>query len=418
MRSIDPHGDCTNEPFSRNSCRERNLLISIVGATIVWSIGLLLVNTLPLIFQVIEGRSKVNESALGALGALFVLGTALIISSGPLWIERANWRWVSIGGLIAASAAVIAAMLASDFTVLAFCFFVMGVSAGVVQTPAFAVLGNSRDPVRAFSIALFVSMLLPAILSIGVPAKLIVSDGGLNLLGVIAVIFVVAVPFAWVLPGKHRKSVTDISTGVLPASPLIGAKIRLRDYGAATAAPIVASVAGGLFTGVIMAIYAFVGSIAVANGISPEVTGTLLGLGLIGALGGALLPAVVEKWIKPTSGIGIAVVALILAYPALLSNSPKVFTTAFVFHCVFATAGFAYFLAMVRSIDPTHRIYVGYPAVKSAGIAGATVAAGALLTNFNPATLFIFAGSCLIASWLLWLFALRLSARFPGNNLR
>lgn len=391
--------------------------VRLVGAMMIWSSGLLAVNITPLLFQAIEGKGALDQSHLGALGASLVLGMALLTGISPLWIERVNWRWVSIGGLGMASACVLVVSFASDFTVLVSCFFLLGAASGVVQTPAFAMLGRAHDSVRTFSIALFASMLLPAILSLALPADFARIEGGVRLLAIIAIIFLAMVPLAWVLPGKQLGSAAEIVDDALPSDPLTGVGIRLRDYGAATAAPIAASVAGGVFTGVIMAIYNFVGSISVANGLSSSLIGTLVGLGLIGALVGALIPSIVEKWIKPTKSLGISMVALVLTYPALLSTSPQIFTIAFILHCVFGTAGFAYFLAMVRSIDLTHRIYVGYPAMQSAGIAGATAAAGVLLTNFNPLTLLSFAAFSLLVSWVIWLLALRLSDRFSGVGL-
>jgi predicted MFS family arabinose efflux permease len=98
----------------------------------------------------------------------------------------------------------------------------------------------------------------------------------------------------------------------------------------------------------------------------------------------------------------------------MLSASSGVFTAGFIIECVLGTAGFAYFFAMVRSIDPTDQIYVGYTAFQSVGIAGATFAAGVLLNNFGPVVMLTAAGACLVASLFIWLLALRLSVRFPA----
>lgn len=389
--------------------------LRLLGAVLIWSVGLLAVNILPLVFQSLEAKTAIAEGELGMLGASFVLGTVFVTGTSPLWIQHTNWRLVTMVGLIAASAGFLSSIWASKFHDLLVCFAAIGAGVGLIQTPAYAVLGNARDPVRSFGIALFVSMILPAIFSFSLSVASTDGGAGGHLFSIIAVIFLVTLPFSWTLPGGPIQSAPNSSifdhtlVGITPAKP------RLRDYGAATAAPITASIAGGLFTGVIMAVYSFVGSIAVANGMSADITSKLVGFGLLGALVGSLVPTILERWLKPTAGLAFVVAVLVLvAYPAMLSSSSYVFGAGFVSACFVGTAGFAYFLAMVRSIDPTHRIYVGYTAFQSAGIAAATFVAGVLLNHFAPVVTLSVASGCLVVSWLIWLLALRMSVIFPG----
>lgn len=384
-------------------------VIRFWGAVLIWTVGLLTVNILPLVFEALHGRNGIGESELGTLGASFVLGTVMVTGTSPLWIQHANWRLTTILGLIASAGGFVLAVWASGFHALLICFTAIGAGAGLIQTPSYAVLGSARDTVRAFGIALFVSMVLPAILSFSV-SDISASTSGGQFLWVVAAIFAGALPLAGALPSGATKLAAGM--GQSPAS-VTSSAMRLRDYGPATAAPIAASVAGGIFSGVIMAVYSFVGSIASANGLSADVTGALVGFGLLGALAGSLVPTVLENRMRPTAGLALVVTLLAtVAYPAMLSSSPHVFSAGFVMACLVGTAGFAYFLAMVRSVDPTHRIYIGYAAFQSTGIAAATYAAGILLNDFAPVVMLTAASACLVASWLIWLLAIRLSTIF------
>lgn len=393
----------------------RSTVTRFWGAVVIWTVGLLTVNILPLIFQALQGRDGIGEGELGTLGASFVLGTVMVTGTSPLWIQHANWRLITISGLVVSAGGFVLSVWASGFHELLICFTAVGAGAGLIQTPSYAVLGSARDTVRAFAIALFVSMVLPAILSFSV-SDVSANSGGTHFLWIVAAIFGAAIPLAGALPkGPTRSAAGMGAMGQSPAS-VTAPSMRLRDYGAATAAPIAASVAGGIFSGVIMAVYSFVGSIAGANGMPADLTGHLVGFGLLGALAGSLVPTILESWMRPTAGLALIVTLLVTAaYPAMLSSSSNVLSAGFVMACLFGTAGFAYFLAMVRTVDPTHRIYISYAAFQSTGIAAATYLAGVLLQYFSPVVMLTAAGGCLIASWLIWLLALQLSVRFPAR---
>jgi hypothetical protein len=392
----------------------RSTLMLFMGAVLIWTVGLLTINILPLVFQTLKGRDGIGESELGTLGASFILGTVLVTGSSPLWIQKTNSRVVTVFGLVASAGGFVASSWVSSFHGLLICYAAIGAGAGLIQIPAYAVIGSARNPVRAFGIAMFVSMVLPAILSFSLSA--VQASGGEALFfWIVAAVFVATIPLAGALPGGPLPSVRSHGQVEVASTPSAAARSRLSDYGAALAAPVTASIAGGLFSGVIMAVYNFVGSVAVANGLPVDVTGPLVGFGLLSALVGSLLPTIVDSWIRPTVGLALTVALLVLvAYPAMLSASSGVFTAGFIIECVLGTAGFAYFFAMVRSIDPTDQIYVGYTAFQSVGIAGATFAAGVLLNNFGPVVMLTAAGACLVASLFIWLLALRLSVRFPA----
>jgi hypothetical protein len=163
------------------------------------------------------------------------------------------------------------------------------------------------------------------------------------------------------------------------------------------------------------AIYNFIGLIIASDGLGAQTLGPLVALGLVASLVGALLPSILGGRVQPVVGITVASVAIILAYPAMLSHALLVFSCGFVAHAIFGTLGYTYYLGAVRHFDFTNRIYIAYGAFQSVGLAGGTALAGFILGISTPMVLFGYAACFIIASWLAFFAAERLSVRFQRS---
>lgn len=383
-----------------------SLRLAGLSAGSLWSIGILLPNILSLIFQATQQSRGIGESELGTLGAAFVIGRGIVIGTAPFWIYKSNPKLVTVWGIVATVAALLAVAFLIGSGELSYGWFLVGLTSGCVATPAYTALGNARDPLRAYSIALFGSSLIAAIVAYLLPTFIVPHYGEKGALIVIAALFLVMVPCAGMLRDAQfvGTNAARAETGE-PSSARPGA----------LAAALLVAVAGAVFTGVFMGgAGAFVASIANANGIDAKAVGLFVAFALIASLIGALAPSLIGKRVSPTAMIGIATGGIVASYGAMTSASPLIFGTGYVAHAIFATIGYVYFLGVVRALDFTDRIYVAYPAMDAAAFAASAALAGTMLSQSTPAMLFLVSGAVLTLCWLSALLATRLAA--PGAN--
>jgi hypothetical protein len=376
----------------------------------LWSIGILLPNIISIIFQATQQSRGVSESELGTLGAAFVLGRGIVIGTAPFWVYRSNPRWVSTGAILAAAAALLAVAFLFQSDQLGYGWFLVGLTSGCVATPAYTALGNSRDPLRAYSVALFGATLIAAIVAYLLPAVVVPHYGEQGALIIIAGLFLATIPCAaalrdWQFVGKNA------------APPEAPSEVRSIEPRRTLAAPIVAAIAGAIFTGVVMGgVGAFVASIATANGIGSEAVGLFVAVALICSLAGALVPTAVGERFSVTMMIGVATVGIIGSYVAMTSASPVAFGIGFAAHATFATMGYVYYLGLVRSLDFTDRIYVAYPAIDAAAFAASAELAGQLLSRHSSHLLFLASGAALTACWIGAIVAQKIASFAAGPS--
>ncbi len=373
---------------------------ALLCAGLIWSLGILIANTLPVVFEVLRTGWGLDEGQLGRLGAAFVLGGGVATGGGPFWVRRVDPRWASSLGLVATAAGLAAVIAVRDAGLLTAGWGLIGLASGVAATPSFAALGDTANPTRNYSLALFASTLLAAVVSFVLPAWMLPSFGPRGALVALALLFAFATPCAFALASGGREA----GGASLAQTPVRAVPSRL-------AAPVVAALAGALFTGVFMGgPYNFVGSIIAADGIDETATGLFVALGLGGSLAASVLASVLGERARPVVAIGLAIALTTATYPALLGHSALLFGAGFALHGIFSTLGYVWFLGLVRGLDPTDRIYVAYPALQSVGIAVCTDLSGAILAHAPPPAFFALAAGLNAMAWLVLLLAARIGA--------
>ncbi|AQV94868.1 hypothetical protein BJN34_13360 [Cupriavidus necator] len=383
--------------------------IAFVCAGLLWSLGTLIVNILPVVFQALHQSHGLSEDQLGALGTAFVLGTGITSASGPFWVYRSNLTWVSIGSLLVAALGLLGAAFLSDINNLTHWWFLIGLASGCISTPSFTALGYAANPLRAYSLAIFAALLIAALASFLLPLVAVPPLRDQGALMAIATLFVMATPCALAL-SRIRLQATSApralaGTSRKPARPV--------GYRLALAAPILAAVAGSVFTGVFMGgIYNFADAIATADGVPAQAVGPLVAMSLMGSLAGSILPSILGERIHTTVIIGVGTAVVVMTYPAMASHSTTVFCIGFIIHGIVATLVYTHYLGAVRRLDFTNRIYVAYPAMQALGLAVGTAFAGFLLARYTPALLLGVSAALVMASWLALFAAEKLSTRF------
>ncbi|KGB53072.1 hypothetical protein FG91_03003 [Sphingopyxis sp. LC81] len=374
------------------------------SAGALWSVGILLPNILSIIFQATQQSRGIGAGDLGTLGAAFVLGRGIVIGTAPFWVYRTNPRQITAGAIIATVAALMAVVFLIGTNRLGLGWFIVGLTSGCVAPPAYTALGNARDPLRSYSIALFGSSLIAAIVAYLLPTLIVPHYGEKGVLIVIAALFLVALPCAWALRDTQF-------VGKRNAPSALSGKDAPSTGSGRYAAPVIAAIAGAVFTGVFMGgAGAFVASIAAANGIGAKSVGLFVAFALMASLVGALTPSIVGNRMSPIAMIGVATAGIIASYAGMTSASPLIFGAGYVAHAIFATIGYVYFLGVVRSLDFTDRIYVAYPAMDAAAFAASAELAGALLSRSTPTALFLISAVLMVICWFAAVAASRIAA--------
>ncbi|WP_322058543.1 hypothetical protein, partial [Paraburkholderia sp. J63] len=288
-------------------------------------------------------------------------------------------------------------------------WFAVGLATACIGAPSYTALGYAEDPLRAYSVALLVSLSIAAAASYALPLVVLPRFGDKGVLVTIAALFALGAPL--VLKLSYNRPTTAAASSGHAGTRKHG--VHRAGGRLAVSVPILAALAGGIFTGVISgSIYDFVGPLASAVGIGAQTVGAVLAASLIAAIAAPMLPSLLGARIPDTSMISMSTVAVLLTYPAMMSHSPTIFATGFVVHCFFGTLGYTYYLGVVRRLDFTDRVYVAYPALQLVCIAGGTALAGFVLARFAPAMLFAVSAIAIGASWFAIVAAQRLSTRF------
>ena len=393
--------------------------VLVGSAILIWSIGMLIQNILPVILQALAQDHGLNEEQLGAVGAVFVVGSGVTIGSGPLWIRASNWRQLSGWSLLITALLVAGVAALTGYIALLTAFLMLGLLTGLVQTPSFAVLGDTAEPARAFGAALFASLLLAAALSFTLPTLVAPRLGTTGLLAVIALLTLISVPAVRALP-----------TRALPG-PVVGTqstRVSLWDDKRALAVAILATLAGAVYNAPVLAIYYMTAPIAAANGISEKIVGPLIGAGIVLSMVGALIPSFLGNRVRCLTMIGVSSLAIVaLAFPAMTSRSALLFGAGYLLFIPSWGLGFTYLLAIARELDTTHRVYVAAPAAQAAGGALGSMVGGVVLARYGQVAFFELAAALLLVSFLVCLGASRLfvanakgftgaAASEPGRN--
>lgn len=372
-------------------------LALLLCAGAIWTLAILFTNILPTILEMLRETLTLNENEMGSIGSAYVLGHGIVVALGPFWVRRVPVVAISVGALLTVGGALLFMALSSHLSSLIAGWFLVGVATGTIGTPTFAILGDTPNPTRTFSLALFVATLVATLASFALPLMPVQ-----HAFVVLAVLFALAVPFASVLRGNRIAAApdTDLSADPGGASP------------GTLAAPLLAMVAGAILLGVSWGgVYNFVGVIGTANGMDVAGASWLVASGLIGALVGSIAPALIGgRFGPPIVMISFAIVAILVTYPALVLGQPDLFVAALAAQGALTTAALAYLLGIVRELDTTGRAYIAFPAIQALGTAAATKFTGWFLTHWSAAAFIAAAGALILLSWIILLAAHRCRA--------
>jgi predicted MFS family arabinose efflux permease len=228
----------------------------------------------------------------------------------------------------------------------------------------FAVLGATRNPDRAFSVG------ITAVVAYSV--VVFACDGPLEALGGSAGPVIPAALAALVLLALIRLVPVARPAHDALQSPEASARSQINGY--------IFVVGLGLWFGAPGVFWAFVGEVAVRNGISAAVLGAAFAVGTAVGFVGSLLPAIVATRWGRVAPIVISSVALCLATVACeYSGNVVSFTVALAAFSIFWNLGAVYQLALIAANDPSGLATARSPAAEVAGMAVGASLGGAFI---------------------------------------
>lgn len=135
-----------------------NTLAVIIAVSMVSAIGGLVFNTMPILLNTVSEAFGFSPKQLGTIslcaGGGYLAGTL----TGPLWVDRVNWRGAAITIVILAALSFFAATKVGS-EMLAMSFMAFGFFCALAIALAMRVLAEMPDPERAYGTRLSVELL-------------------------------------------------------------------------------------------------------------------------------------------------------------------------------------------------------------------------------------------------------------------
>lgn len=391
---VDAPGPSGADAVAAQSARR---LLLFAGA--VWTVAILFTNVFPTILEMLREALALDENQMGSIGSAYVLGHGLVVASGPFWVRRVPVVALCAAAMFLAAASLVFMSMSPTSGALVAGWLVVGIATGLIGTPTFAILGNSPDPTRVFSIALFGSTLVAALVSFALPRIDILQGFVLLAAG-----FALSSPLVLGLRSHRLRAAPDPAFAGSPAGK--DARINL-------AAPLLAMASGSIMLGTAWGgVYNFVGVIGAAGGLEVHGAGGLVVAGLAGALAGSIGSAFVGTRLgSPLAMISLAIGGVILTFPAMIQGERSMLLGALVVQGALTTSSLAYLLGIVREFDASGRAYIAFPAIQALGTAAATKFTGWYLAQWTVSGFLWVASGLMALSWLILVAAGRLHGR-------
>ena len=353
----------------------------IFAGVVISAMGAMTYNLLPLFLGTAQDFRELSNQAVGVLSSSFYVGYTLTTTTAYFWIRRFNWRVITFSAIPLAAAALLLAGFAKSYYAMLAAMVIAGSAFSVIYGIGTTVLGDTSRPARWYGLKIAAEAGLGAILLLILPGAVIARWGFEGLMAAMAAVLVLLSPMLLKLPARGTKGAQSIeSADQRPISPSLRLALWLG----------LSSITAYLFCTTM--IWAFIERIANDAGFDPVVTGNLLSLGLVLAIGGSLLATVMgDRW-GLAGPFSVSVAGLLVSIGLLYGiASPATFLVA---TCLFTFAfglGIPYMVAIVAQLDVDGRFVVLTVPAIGIGVMLAP-ALGGMLTGIGGHTALLLAG--------------------------
>jgi MFS family permease len=335
------------------------------------SVSTLLVNGMPLLIETLANGYGLANDQLGLLGSAYLVGNCIVVCTSLFWIRRVDWRRTIVAGIIGGLVLLGVLIAAPSVTSFSICLFLFGGAMACCYAPVLAFWSDVANPARAVSIGILLQVAGAALFMFAVPKWFMPALGVRGLAGFLLVALALSMLLAPVIPrtGVQRfiRSEAQPSGAVRAAIlPLVGLGIM-----------------GIYFTGFI-GLWAFLGQIGTANGLSVDAASSALSISLLVGASAVVVTSMVGNrfgYLKPLI-LSLGVYALFLTLAAS-SQSKLSFTIGLILLNLAVNGALPYQLEIIAKSDRQGRYFVLLPAFQSAGAAAGPYLAGIMSIRGN-----------------------------------
>ena len=154
----------------------KNTFLVTIAVSMVSAIGGLVFNTMPILLGTASESFNLSPAQLGTLSLTAGIGYLLGTLTGPLWVERVNWRVVAFAIVGAVIASFLLATQLSGTSIFAG-FAIFGFFCALAIALAMRVLADMPDPERAYGTRLSVELVSIGVFLILLPVLFISKAG-------------------------------------------------------------------------------------------------------------------------------------------------------------------------------------------------------------------------------------------------
>ncbi len=336
----------------------------MVAASIASTIGGLPFNSLPVMLGSLAEAFKLEPAAVGFMGSVCFAGYLVGTLGAPLWIERVNWRLLTVISALGTAGSFALSAVTADLKGQYVAWALIGFFASTMTCLGMRILSDLPDKVRAFGVRQGVELSVTAAVLFALPPLVIAHWQYLGAAAALAVVVVVLGLSAWWVPARSVVS-TGTNAGASGSAGAAGGS----SVGPAVEKPRVPLAAWmGLvvffvyLTGNI-GLWAFLERMGAGLKLEPAQTGLVFAvLKLLGGVAAFSVGALGERW-SPRRAHGAAL--LLLGAGLLLLASASGFTRfalgAWVWEFAF-TCGCVLQAAHIARQDPSGRAILLVPA--------------------------------------------------------
>ena len=174
------------------SSSDRALIAFMLSASIASTIGGLPFNSLPVMLGSMADSFALDPKAVGLMGSICFAGYLLGTLGAPFWINRLNWRVLTVASAIGTAGSFALSSQVEDLTTLYVVWALIGFFASTMTCLGMRVLSDLPNKVRAFGVRQGVELSVTAAVLFALPPLVIASykypGAALALAGVVALL--------------------------------------------------------------------------------------------------------------------------------------------------------------------------------------------------------------------------------------
>jgi len=361
-----------------------------VGAAIlIFTAGGLFFAVLPILVSAEAQAFNFSTSQLALLVSIYMAGYFFTSLIALLWIRMVPWHHILI--LSAAVSLISGAMigLSDIYWQLLTAHFLAGLVTGACGAIANQVFGKSPNPGRSFSIAFTIAFLIQALIAYFI-ASLVVQHMGLRgvafiFAAVVAIFLCAAYRFLPKISLPSESNVNELKAALKPSLPIIFCLLGIL-----------------LFQAGWTSIWSFAKIIADQQGISNDLSGLLLSLGLVMIALGAFIASLIGARFGQKLPVIFSSAVVITAMLLIASAHNNIFyAIGIITFCLGWGGGVPFQLSVLAKIDSQARFLVLIGLSQGLGSTIGPLGAGAVSQSYSLNSIGLYGGSLVLVATCL-----------------